>query len=220
MKSRNVMLGGLSLGLLMSLGAWANWTPEGDCDGPPRDSSMECPAMGGVDELAASEDMWMEPAAPVRISEGKNTAAGRSEAEAPERTISADEASAVLAAALAEAQGVAESNAARRRALMTRTERDAFRLAVQGCWQVDPGSPAGRTAVTVAFDLDPEGQVNEEMELLMHDASSEEVARQAFEAARRAILRCQDDVVPLPVEDYGHERHAEMTFDARTWAIR
>ena len=32
---------------------------------------------------------------------------------------------------------------------MTGAERDAFRLLVQGCWVVDPGSQAGRVTVKV-----------------------------------------------------------------------
>ena len=103
---------------------------------------------------------------------------------------------------------------------MTRAERHAFGLAGQGCWEFDPASLAGQSTVTVGFDLDADGNVVEPVQLVWHDAPTKEAADQAFGAAKRAILGCQDDAVVLPPEQHSHSRRAEMTFEARTWAIR
>ena len=42
---------------------------------------------------------------------------------------------------------------------------------------------------------------------------SEAAAKQAFEAARRAIVRCGSDGFPLPTEKYGWWKQIEIVFD-------
>jgi hypothetical protein len=96
---------------------------------------------------------------------------------------------------------------------MTGAERDAFRLSVQGCWVVDPGSQAGRVTVTVAFELGRDGRVAGDVSLLTHDGATPEAANAAFEAARRAVMRCQGGGFPLPAEKYEQWRLVEMTFN-------
>ena len=44
---------------------------------------------------------------------------------------------------------------------MTGAERDAFLLAVNRCWNIDPGSVAARVTVEVAFNLDRDGYVRD-----------------------------------------------------------
>ncbi|MEK6216507.1 MAG: energy transducer TonB, partial [Boseongicola sp.] len=44
--------------------------------------------------------------------------------------------------------------------------------------------------------------------------------RAAFDAARRAILRCQKGGFPLPVEKYEHWRDIEMTFNPEGMQVR
>ncbi len=103
---------------------------------------------------------------------------------------------------------------------LTSGERDAFRIAVQGCWVVDPGSEASRISVTLAFGLDQSGKVVSGPTLISDSGGSEAAVRTAFEAARRAILRCQSGGFPLPPEKYQQWREVEMTFDASGRQIR
>jgi TPR repeat protein len=96
---------------------------------------------------------------------------------------------------------------------MTEAERHAFRVAIQACWFVEPGSEAARVVVRVAFELDRSGRVVGGVRLIGASAGSDAAVSSAFEAARRAILRCQADGYRLPPEKYDQWRQIEMSFD-------
>jgi hypothetical protein len=102
---------------------------------------------------------------------------------------------------------------------LTGGEREGFRLAVQGCWVIDPGSPAARVTVTLAFQMRPDGMpVAETIRLL--GAQGDGDAQRAFEAARRAVLRCAQGGYPLPADKYEQWREVEITFDPTTMRLR
>ena len=105
---------------------------------------------------------------------------------------------------------------------MTGAERDAFRVAVRGCWSVNAlSSEAQRTTVTVVFELGRDRRVAGDVELLTSSGGSGEAARTAFEAARRAVLRCQgQEGFPLPEDKYEQWRLVEMTFDPTSQTIQ
>jgi len=105
---------------------------------------------------------------------------------------------------------------------MTGSERDAFRIAVNRCWNVDPGSVAARVTLTVGFSLTPdcrvEGNAVKQISASGGDAGA---VRTAFEAARRAILRCQtQNGYDLPAEKYGQWKDVEITFDPSGMRLR
>ncbi|MEJ8563064.1 hypothetical protein QTO30_18840 [Yoonia sp. GPGPB17] len=81
---------------------------------------------------------------------------------------------------------------------MTGAERDSFRVAVNRCWNVDPGSVAARVTVEVGFSLDREGRVQGNEVRLMSSDGDQSATNTAFEAARRAILRCQSGGISCP----------------------
>lgn len=95
---------------------------------------------------------------------------------------------------------------------MTGSERDAFRLAVNSCWNVDAGADAARVTVEVGFSLDREGKVTGDVRLLSSDGDQSATA-EAFEAAKRAVLRCQMGGYQLPAEKYDQWQEAVITFD-------
>ncbi len=95
---------------------------------------------------------------------------------------------------------------------LTGAERDALSIAVQRCWFVDLGTESARVAVRVGFELDRSGRVVGEVRLIGASEGSDAAVRSAFEAARRAVLRCQADGYDLPPEKYEDWRHVEMTF--------
>ncbi len=103
---------------------------------------------------------------------------------------------------------------------LTGGEIDGFRLAVQRCWIVDPGSEAARVEVTVAFSLSQDGSISGVPRMLSANGGSDTAIGVAYEAARRAILRCGASGFDLPPEKYEQWREVEMTFDASGGRIR
>jgi hypothetical protein len=125
-----------------------------------------------------------------------------------------------LAAALAE-----DSTPSPRRAAgppLSAGEKDALRVAVQQCWNVGSlSSDALATTVVVAVDMAETGKPEiGSIRMLSHSGGSESAARQAFEAARRAIIRCGADGFDLPPEKYDHWRDIEMTFNPEKMRIK
>lgn len=104
---------------------------------------------------------------------------------------------------------------------MSSGEKDALRLAVQGCWSVDPGARWARTTVTVAMNMTQDGKVvASSLRMIASEGGDASTANAAFGAARRAILLCQRDGFPLPPEKYGQWREIEMTFNPERMRIR
>jgi hypothetical protein len=56
--------------------------------------------------------------------------------------------------------------------------------------------------------------------MLGFEGGSEAGARQAFEAARRAIIRCGATGFPLPPEKYDQWRSIEMVFNPERMRIK
>ena len=56
--------------------------------------------------------------------------------------------------------------------------------------------------------------------LVTFSGGTEAGAQQAFEAARRAIIRCGARGFPLPVEKYSQWRDIEMTFNPEGMQFR
>jgi hypothetical protein len=105
---------------------------------------------------------------------------------------------------------------------MTDGEKDALRVAVQQCWNVGSlSTDALRTTVTVAVSLSRDGRPdNGSIRMIGFDGGSQASAGQAFEAARRAIIRCGANGFRLPVEKYDHWRDIEMVFNPERMRIR
>lgn len=104
---------------------------------------------------------------------------------------------------------------------MTGSEREGFRLAVNGCWNVDPGSVAARVTVEVGFSLDQNGRVQGEVRQLSATGGDASAVNIAFQAARRAILRCQtQNGYQLPAEKYGQWKDVVITFDPSGMRLR
>ena len=103
---------------------------------------------------------------------------------------------------------------------MTGAERDSFRIAVNRCWNVDPGSVAARVTVEVGFSLDREGKVQGNEVRLLSSDGDQSATNTAFEAARRAILRCQSSGYQLPAEKYDQWQDVVITFDPSGMRLR
>ena len=103
---------------------------------------------------------------------------------------------------------------------LTGSEREGFRLAVNDCWNVDPGSQAARVTMTVAFRLDQSGRLDGEVRQVAASGGDEGATSIAFQAARRAIIRCGTSGYDLPAEKYDQWRDVEITFDPSGMRLR
>ena len=130
---------------------------------------------------------------------------------------------AAVAAALAEALGTAgTAEAAPSGPPLTSGERDALRVSVSRCWNVGSLSSAAlNTTVVVAVSLTQTGTPETgSIRMLSSSGGDDTAARQAFEAARRAIIGCGASGYDLPAEKYGQWRDIEMTFNPERMRIR
>ncbi|KPA20133.1 hypothetical protein shim_36310 [Shimia sp. SK013] len=96
---------------------------------------------------------------------------------------------------------------------LTGGEKDGLRVAVQQCWVVDVGSRAADVTVVVGLELDRSGKVQGDVRLIDATGGDDAAVRTAFQAARRAVLRCQKTGYDLPEEKYDHWKDVEITFN-------
>ena len=115
-----------------------------------------------------------------------------------------------------------ESQAAPSGPPLTSGEKDALRVAVQQCWNVGSlSTDALNTTVIVAVSMQQDGKPNTgSIRMIDATGGSGAAASQAFEAARRAIIRCGANGFPLPVEKYDQWRDIEITFNPENMRIR
>jgi hypothetical protein len=151
-------------------------------------------------------------------------------AETPaEDPVTEDAVAAALAEALAEdapAEETADTGAAEQNLPvgppMTAGEKDALRVAVNACWNVGALSmEALRTTVTVGFSVGQDGVPDAgSIALVESTGESDTATRQAYEAARRAIIRCGARGFPLPPEKYEQWKNIEIVFDPNGMRMR
>ena len=139
-------------------------------------------------------------------------------ANVPRDTAEEDDTANAIAAAVSEANDTPSVPSG---PPLTGGEADAFRVAVGGCWVVDPGARSAGVKVTVSFSLGRDGKVvANDIRQVSATGGNPAAQRAAFDAARRAILRCQKGGYPLPVEKYEHWRDIEMTFNPEGMQVR
>jgi len=128
-----------------------------------------------------------------------------------------------VAAALAEAMGETRDRApAPTGPPLSAGEKEALRVAVSNCWNVGSlSSEALATTVVVAVSLSQDGKPQiDTIRLVSSSGGDGGAAKQAFEAARRAIIRCGANGYDLPVEKYDRWRDIEMTFNPERMRIK
>lgn len=105
---------------------------------------------------------------------------------------------------------------------LTGGEKDAMRLAVSRCWNVGSlSTDALQTVVVVGFSLNPDGTVvGGSLRMIDSSGGSDGAAGQAFEAARRAILRCGAKGYDLPADKYAQWKDIEITFNPERMRIK
>ncbi len=105
---------------------------------------------------------------------------------------------------------------------LTASETDAFRLAIQDCFNVGSlSSEALGMKVVVTFDMERTGvPATSSIRMVSFSGGSEAGAERLFGAARRAILRCGARGFNLPVEKYDQWREIEATFNPEGMQFR
>lgn len=167
----------------------------------------------------------VRPAAP----KPAETPPQQAEAETPrpETPAPAADSTAGINDALAEALGGASETPAQPSSApsgppLTAGEKDALRVGVQRCWNVGSlSSDALATTVVVSVEMTEDSKpVGNSIRMVSSSGGSAGAAAQAFEAARRAIIRCGASGFDLPREKYDHWREIEMTFNPENMRIK
>ncbi len=136
----------------------------------------------------------------------------------PAPTTNTDDA---VAAALAESQTQTPAPAPSGPPL-TGGEKEGLRVAISRCWNVGSlSTDALGTTVVVAVEMEQNGRpITGSIRLVSSSGGSATGERQAFDAARRAIIRCGTQGFGLPVEKYDQWREIEMTFNPEGMQFR
>ncbi|NVO57175.1 energy transducer TonB [Rhodobacteraceae bacterium B1Z28] len=105
---------------------------------------------------------------------------------------------------------------------LTSGEKDAMRLAVSRCWNVGSlSTDALSTVVVVEFSMNRDGTVvGSSISMLDSSGGSAAAANQAYQAARRAILRCGAKGFDLPADKYAQWQEIEITFNPERMRIK
>lgn len=105
---------------------------------------------------------------------------------------------------------------------ITREEKGAFILGIRKCWNVGAlGTDALRVTVVVSFQMNPDSTPNVgTIKLVSAVGGAGAAVDRAFEAARRAIIRCGAKGYGLPQDKYDQWREVEVKFNASNKQIR
>jgi len=181
-------------------------------------AAVEAAAAEIVTEAEATEDSGLRssPRPPPRLARPERPKT----AEEPEPELASDPFADAIEDALSQANDPPETRPASGPPL-TRAEREGLRLAVQNCWNVDVGSEAANVTIVIGVSMGRDGKVaGDSLQLLSSEGGSVGAVEIAFEAARRAILRCQRDGYELPAEKYDHWKEIEITFNPENMRTR
>ncbi|GFE51490.1 cell envelope integrity/translocation protein TolA [Roseobacter cerasinus] len=167
---------------------------------------------------ARRPDAPVQTAQPAETEEPEPPAAEELEQEAePE-----DPVAAALAEALSGEDTPSSAPSTPQGPPLTAGEKDSLRVAVQACWNVGSlSTDALNTTVVVNVAMTQDGKpVASSIRMASSSGGSEQAARQAFEAARRAIIRCGARGFDLPVDKYSQWQDIEMTFNPERMRIK
>lgn len=102
---------------------------------------------------------------------------------------------------------------------LTGREKGALVLAVQQCWTPPIGvQNAGDLKVTLLVELNEQGKITGGPTLVSPAGDPQGVVKQAFEAGRRALLRCGP--YKLPADKYEQWKQIEVTFNPQNMVVR
>ncbi len=102
---------------------------------------------------------------------------------------------------------------------LTGSEREGLVLAVQKCWNVPIGlQNADNLAVVISIELSQDGKLIKSPKLIDPAGTPTGTLKQAFEAGRRALIRCAP--YDLPREKYEQWREIEVVFNPENMVVK
>ena len=101
-------------------------------------------------------------------------------------------------------------------------ERRDFVNQIAPCWNISGLSKVAQaTPVTVLFGLDRQGRpLAETCQLVGAGKDTRQTTKDAYAAARRAVLRCGREGFKLPLEKYEDWKDIEMTFNPERMPVQ
>lgn len=193
----------------------------GEADQEPAEATA--PQAAATEIVTEAEKPARAPEQSIRPPARRPDAPVRTAAPAPTETQKPDRTEDAVNAALAEALSSAvETPEIPQGPPLSAGEKESLRVAVSSCWNVGSlSTDALGTTVVVTLSMSQDGKpVVPSINLASYSGGSESAARQAFEAARRAIIRCGARGYDLPVEKYGQWRNIEMTFNPERMRVK
>jgi hypothetical protein len=105
---------------------------------------------------------------------------------------------------------------------MTAGEIEDMRVAVKACWNLGTlSSDAMRVTVVVALSLSQNGTPDgTSIRMISAEGGDDVAAKQIYDTARRAIIRCGRNGFPLPPEKYDTWKDLELVFDPNGMRLR
>ena len=105
---------------------------------------------------------------------------------------------------------------------ITRSEKGTFILGIQKCWNVGAlGTDALAVSVVVGFQMEQNAKpIVGSIRMISSTGGSGVAVEKAYEAARRAIIRCGASGYNLPLDKYDQWREVEVSFNATKKEIR
>jgi len=189
--------------------------PDGET-GPKVEDQIETAPEAASTEIITEAKESATNSAPVKTSRPRGRPANLAE-----KPSGASEIEQALAQAQAEAAAPVVPPKAPSGPPLTSQETDGLRFAVQQCWNVNPSSEAARITVVISFAMEKGGQpLLNTIRLVSASKGAESAKRSAYDAARRAIIRCANGGYKLPVEKFDHWSDIEMTFNPEKMRIK
>lgn len=105
---------------------------------------------------------------------------------------------------------------------ITQGEKEGFILAIRQCWNVGAlSSESLRVTVIIGVGMRPDGKPDAgSIRMVSSEGGSGAAVRQAFEAGRRAIIRCGTNGYDLPTEKYAQWKDVQITFNPERMRIK
>ena len=105
---------------------------------------------------------------------------------------------------------------------LTGGEKDAMVVAVKECWNVGSlSTDALNTIVTIGMSMGQDGKPDAgSIHMVGSEGGTDASTQQAYEAGRRAILRCARDGYPLPADKYDQWKDIEIVFNPAKMRMR
>ena len=175
------------------------------------DESTEKAPLESATEIVTEAEQQEDTAAPVKKRRCCAVAKEKARKEAEAKAIAE-----ALAAATSDTTPTQEAPSG---PPLTGSEKNALVLAVQQCWNVPVGvQNASDLVVVLAVELTLDGKLVGNPKLIDPPGTPQGVVRQAYEAGRRALLRCAP--YAMPREKYEQWRHLEVVFNPQKMVVK